>query len=731
MPETLSGIIERVTFHSPESGFAVLRVQTTGRRGLVTVVGHLASVVAGEHVEANGAWVQERDHGLQFKADELRTAPPHTAEAIEKYLGSGLIKGIGPHYARKIVDVFGVRTLNVIDDSPSFLREVRGIGPRRIQRIRDGWQEQKAVREIMVFLQKHGVGPTRAVRIYKTYGDRAVQAIQENPYRLANDIRGIGFRTADELASKLGIDASSPLRAQAAVRYVLQRLGSEGHCGYPESGVIERTAELTGIDRAIIVAAVEKQRADGELVRDRPGDQVEPSAADDAWLYAKPLFLAEVGVARVLCELSAGPHPLAAIKMDVAISWAEKKMALKFAPSQREAIRKALTEKVLVITGGPGVGKTTIVRGIVEICAAKGLRVSLCAPTGRAAKRLAEATGREARTIHRLLEFEPAAGGFKRNREHRLDTDILLVDEVSMVDVVLMNQLVRSIPERASLVLVGDVDQLPSVGPGTVLADLIRSGRLPVVRLTEIFRQAGESLIVRAAHAVHEGDLPQSADHPGGDFFFIEASDPAIITERMITLLRERIPARFGLDPLRDVQILTPMNRSELGARRLNAGLQEVLNPPRSGPQIERYGWTFRVGDKVLQTVNDYDKEVFNGDIGKVAKIDLVDQELTVDFDGRPVAYDFGELDELGLAYALTVHKSQGSEYPAVIIPLHTQHFMMLQRNLLYTAITRGKRLVVLVGSRRALGIAVRNADTARRYTALARRLQDEFAKQR
>lgn len=726
MPETISGIIERVTFHNPDSGFAVLRVQTVGRRGLVTVVGHLPSAAAGEHLEAAGNWVQERDHGLQFKAIELRTAPPHTPEAIEKYLGSGLIKGIGPHYARKIVEVFGSRTLTVIDDSPSFLREIRGIGQRRIQRIRDSWQEQKAVRAILVFLQSHGVGTARAVRIYKTYGERAIEVVQENPYRLASDIWGIGFRTADELANKLGIDRSSPLRAQAALRYVLQRLSKEGHCGFPENAVIDRSVELAAIDRAVVMAAVEQQRADDELIRDQPGTAF--STDDDSWLYLKPLFLAEVGVARGIAALAGGPHPLSVIDADAAISWAERKIGIEFAETQRHAVRKALSEKVLVVTGGPGVGKTTIVRGIVEICEAKGLQVDLCAPTGRAAKRLAEATGREARTIHRLLEFDASVRGFKRNREYPLDTDLLIVDEVSMVDVVLMNQLVRALPLRACLVLVGDVDQLPSVGPGTVLADLIASGSVPVVRLTEIFRQAVQSLIVRAAHAVHEGRLPESAIDPGGDFFFIEVNDPATITERIICLVRDRIPARFGLDPLSEVQVLTPMNRSELGARQLNARLQQVLNPARSGPQVERYGWTFRVGDKVLQTINDYDKEVFNGDIGKITAINAVDQELTVDFEGQEVAYDFGELDELALAYALTVHKSQGSEYAAVVIPLHTQHFMMLQRNLLYTGLTRGKKLVVLVGTKKALTAAVRNADTARRYTGLARRLKEAFS---
>ncbi len=718
MAETLKGIIERVTFHNPENGFAVLRVQAAGRRDLVTVVGHLPSAVAGEYLEATGAWTQDRDHGLQFKADGLRTTPPHTVQGIERYLASGLIKGIGPHYARKIVEVFGERTLSVIDESPTFLREIKGIGPRRLQRIRESWREQKAVRAIMVFLQSHGVGTARAVRIYKKYGEQAIDLVRENPYRLATDIWGVGFHSADQLAERLGIDRNSPLRARAAVRYVLQELSGNGHCGYPETGVIDETARLTAISPEVIAAAVEEARAEGELVREPAGEE--------PWLYLKPLFLAEIGVARALRSLREGTHPLPTIDVDSALRWVEKKIGLELAAMQRDAIRQAATHKVLVVTGGPGVGKSTIVRGILEIFAVKGQRCALCAPTGRAAKRLTETTGREAKTIHRLLEFDAALGGFKRDRHNHLDVDLLVVDESSMVDVVLMNQLLRAVPPWACLVLVGDVDQLPSVGPGTVLADVIASGAVPVVRLTEIFRQAGRSWIVRAAHQVNHGELPESAPDSQGDFFFVQAETPAAVLDRILTLIQQRIPARFGLDPFRDIQVLTPMNRSELGARNLNAILQKALNPPGKAAEVQRFGWAYRTGDKVLQTVNNYQKDVFNGDIGRVTAIDEVDQEVTVSFEGRPVVYDFGELDELALAYALTTHKAQGSEYPAVVIPLHTQHFLMLQRNLLYTGITRGKRLVVLVGSRKALAAAVERQDTARRYSGLCRRLQED-----
>ncbi len=717
MAETLSGIIERVTSHDAESGFAVLRVQPNGRRGLVTVVGHLPNATAGEYVEATGGWVQHREYGTQFKADALRTMPPHTRDGIVKYLGSGLVKGIGPHFARKIVDVFGERTLEVIDESPTYLKEVKGIGARRIQRIRESWQQQKAVRGIMVFLQSNGVGTARAVRIYKTYGERALELVRSNPYRLAADVWGFGFQTADELAQRLGIDRGSPLRARAALRYVLQQLSTEGHVGYPEDGVIDRTAELTGIDRAVVADAVEDGKREDELVREPDGEE--------PWLYLKPLFLAEIGVARSLHALTVGSHPLAGIDADAALAFVEKRIGLELAPSQREAIRQAASQKVLVITGGPGTGKTTLVRGILEVFAGRSKRVSLCAPTGRAAKRLAETTGREAKTIHRLLEFDAALGGFKHDRGRPLDLDLLVVDEASMVDVALMNKLAQAVPPHACLVLVGDVNQLPSVGPGTVLGDVIASGVVPVVRLTEIFRQAGASWIVRAAHAVNAGEMPESAPPGQGDFYFVEADDPETIIDRIVTMVRDRIPARFGLDPFRDVQVLTPMNRSELGTANLNARLQGVLNPPRGTPEVERFGWRFRAGDKVIQTQNDYDKDVFNGDIGRVSDIDTHEQEMTVEFDGRPVTYDFGELDELALAYACTIHKAQGSEYPAVVVPLHGQHFMMLQRNLLYTGVTRGKKLVVVVGNRKALSAAVQRRDSALRYSALGRRLRE------
>lgn len=681
--EHITGTIERVTFHNPENGFVVLRAVVQGQRGLVAVVGRTPRAVAGEFFEADGVWKQDAEHGLQFQAEELRTTPPQTPEGIEKYLGSGLVKGIGPHYARRIVQVFGPRTLQVIDESPAFLGEVKGIGPRRIQRIRESWRQQRAVRDIMVFLQSHGIGTARALRIYKTYGEHAVDKVREDPYRLATDIWGIGFRTADELARRLGLDAQSVQRARAALRYVLQEASGEGHVALPEAAARERAAELTGIAADVLTAAAAELVAQGELVR-------EAAITPEPWLYLRPLYHAEAGTAQRLRALLTGEHPLAGLPVNGAVEAVERKMGLSLAPSQRDAIAQALAQKVLVLTGGPGTGKSTIVRGILEIFNAHGIRCGLAAPTGRAARRLGEASGREAKTIHRLLEFD--AGGPKRGHGRPLELDLLVVDEASMMDVVLANQLLRALPGEACLLLVGDVDQLPSVGPGTVLGDIIASRAVPVVRLTEIFRQARQSGIVRAAHAVHAGELPESATaQQPGDFYFLEADAPAVIIERIVTLLRDRIPARFRLDPLADVQVLTSMNRFELGARNLNAKLQEILNPPQEGPEVARFGWTFRIGDKVLQTANNYQKEVFNGDIGRVRKIDEEEQEMHVEFDGRTVRYEFDELDEIALAYALTVHKSQGAEYSAVIVPLHTQQYRLLQRNLLYTAVTRGK----------------------------------------
>ena len=735
MPECLHGVIERITFHNLDSGYCVLRVQARGHAGLVTVVGQMAAAVAGEFIEASGEWVIDRQFGPQFKAESLKATPPHTVAGIAKYLGSGLVKGIGPKYAQRIVDVFGEKTLEIIDRSPTFLSQIKGIGPRRIERIREGWAEQKHVRDIMVFLQSYGIGTARAVRIYKTYGEHAIERVRSNPYRLSAEIWGIGFQTADELAQQLGIPRDSPLRARAALRHVLQEAAVAGHVGYPQPLLLAQTAELTQIAPERITAALEELLIEQELIREvGQAGTVTESLADlpaipganfaEALVYLAPLYHAEVGAAKAITQLRQGPHPLPIVDPERALAWVEQTMAIQFADAQRAAVRAALQEKVLVLTGGPGTGKTTIVRAIIEIFSVKQLRVSLCAPTGRAAKRLSESTGREAKTIHRLLEFDPSLGRFRRNQDHPLDLDLIVVDETSMLDITLANQLFRAIPPWAALLLVGDVDQLPSVGAGSVLADLIASRQLPVVRLTEVHRQAGNSWIIRAAHAVHQGYEPESAPVGQGDFYFVEAAEPAAIRDKILAMVSDRIPRRFGLDPIRDIQILSPQVRTELGVHALNQAVQAVLNPKSADrPEVQRFGATFRRGDKVIQCQNNYQREVYNGDIGQVTGIDPVEQLLTVEFDGRPVDYDFGDLDELQLAYAITVHKSQGGEYPAVVIPLHTQHYLMLQRNLLYTGITRGKKLVVLVGSRKALWRAVTNGETSQRFSWLWQRL--------
>ncbi|HYE35653.1 ATP-dependent RecD-like DNA helicase [Methylocaldum sp.] len=716
--EHLSGTIERVTFHSDASGFCVLRVKVRGERDLVTVVGSAASVTAGEQVECLGIWVNDREHGLQFKARQLRVIPPSSLEGIEKYLGSGMVKGIGPHFARKLVKAFGEAVFDVIEETPERLSELEGIGPKRRERITTAWAEQKVIRDIMVFLQSHGVGTSRAVRIYKTYGDEAILKVTENPYRLALDIHGIGFKTADALAQRLGIPADSLMRAQAGIRHVLQQWSEQGHCAAYRDQLVEIAGPLLAIREETIREAIDAELEDGQLIGDAVGDRKA--------LYLTSLHRAESGCAKQLQRLLEGPTPWGEIDTDKAIAWVEEKTGLTLSDSQRAAVQVVAKSKVAIITGGPGVGKTTLVNSLLKIFRAKKARVLLCAPTGRAAKRLTESTGLEAKTVHRLLEFDPKEFRFKRNDENPLDTDLLVIDEASMMDIVLMNQLLKAIPTAAGFLIVGDVDQLPSVGPGAVLADLIASGVIPTVRLTEIFRQAQTSKIIVNAHRINQGQRPiKTPLGDTSDFYVIEADTPEELFDTLIEVVTIRIPKKFHLDPIEDVQVLTPMNRGGLGVRALNVELQQRLNG-RSEPKLTRFGSIFAPGDKVMQRVNNYDKEVFNGDIGKILRIDLEESQVIVDYDGRNVPYEFGELDEVALAYAASIHKAQGSEYPAVVIPLALQHYTLLERNLLYTGVTRGKQLVVLIAQPKALALAVRRQTSARRLTNLAVRLQDE-----
>src|SRR5271154_6565946 len=665
--EVLAGLVERVTFHNDENGFCVLRAKARGHRDLVTVVGHAATISAGEWITASGEWINDRARGQQFRARFLKTSAPSSIDGIEKYLGSGMIRGIGPVYAKKMVKAFGEKVFDVIEAEPDRLREVRGIGAVRAKRITDAWAEQKIVREIMVFLHSNGVGTARAVRIFKTYGADAVQVMTENPYRLARDIRGIGFKTADAIAMKLGIEKTAMIRVRSGISYALTEAMDEGHCGLPTEELTPLAVELLEVPGELVQTALDLELAERTVIADTVGET--------ACIFLAGLYRAEQVIAERIRSLTNGKLPWPNIDPEKALPWIEQKTGLSLAESQVAAIRLALLSKVLVITGGPGGGKTTIVNSILRILAAKGVSLLLCAPTGRAAKRMSEATGFEAKTIHRLLEVDPKGGGFKRSSDNPLECDLLVVDETSMVDVMLMQALMKAVPDHAALLIVGDIDQLPSVGPGQILADVIASGAVPVVRLTEVFRQAAHSRIITSAHQINRGSIPDLSRPEGGsDFYFVQADDPETAVPLIIELVKARIPQRFGLDPVRDIQVLCPMNRGGVGARSLNIELQAALNPDGER-KVERFGWTFAPGDKIMQIENDYDKEFYNGDTGYIDDVDPNAGEIVACFDGRPVTYGFGELDTLVPAYAATIHKSQGSEYPAVIIPVLTQHY--------------------------------------------------------
>ncbi|MEM7050174.1 MAG: ATP-dependent RecD-like DNA helicase [Acidobacteriota bacterium] len=715
----LEGTLERVVYSNPENAWSVVRlVGEDGEES--TAVGNLLGVQPGESLRLEGRWIEDPKFGRQFKVSSYLTLTPNTLTGLRKYLGSGLIPGIGKVMAKRLVDHFGLDTLDVIENHPERLGEVSGIGTTRRLKIRESWIEQRDIKDLMIFLQSHEVATHHAVKIYKAYGKDAMGIVRQDPYRLSAEVWGIGFRSADRIASALGLPADSPQRARAGLLHLLSEAADKGHVYRPQGQLLDAGIELLAIDEARLAEALEALRQAGEVV-------VEERRDGELAVFLKILHFAESGLAerlRAVLEAEAGGPE---IDVDRALDWFAAGEAIDLAPQQREAIRRGLTRKVLVITGGPGTGKTTLIRGIVRILAAKKRRILLAAPTGRAAKRLAEATGREARTIHRLLEFNPQSMSFDRGPENPLSTDLLIVDEASMLDTHLAYSLIKALPERARLVLVGDVDQLPSVGPGKVLADCIASGAVDVVRLTEIFRQAERSLIVVNAHRVNAGDMPiletprPDADGRLADFFFIERSDPQELINTLAHLVAQRIPKSFGFDPVEEVQVLTPMNRGPLGTENLNNALRQRLNP--QGDEVSRAGRVFRVGDKVMQIRNNYDLDVFNGDLGRVQAIDEENRKVAITFDGRPVAHDFASLDELAPAYACSIHKSQGSEYPCVVLPISNQHYIMLQRNLLYTALTRAKKLAVLVGETRALGVAVRNGNLQDRFTRLAERL--------
>ncbi len=722
--------VERVTYYNEENNYTIAKVKIEGRNSQVTVVGTLYSVVPGEVLRLKGSWEVHRRWGEQFRITSYETLLPATVKGIERYLGSGMIKGIGPVMAKRLVARFRETTLDVIDTDMDRLREVPGIGQKRIDMIRTAWEEQKEVRNVMVFLQGNGVSPAYAARIYRFYGGDAVRMVSENPYRLAVDIFGIGFLTADSIAANLGIGKEAPLRIETGILYVLGQLASEGHLFFPCDLLVERCSEVLEVDRAKIPEALSNLVAQRKVVLEEPG-QLSGGTPKyrDGIVYLASLHVSEKGVAELLGRLAAHPRQMRLLNVEEALRWVEGTRGISFSLRQLEAVRASLEQKMLVITGGPGTGKTTIIKGIIAVAGKTGQKVLLAAPTGRAAKRMTEATGAEARTIHRLLEYGPGSssseGGFKRNESNPLDAGLVIIDEASMVDVPLMYHLLKAVPPQATLVLVGDVDQLPSVGPGSVLKDIISSGCVRTVRLDEIFRQSTKSMIIVNAHRINGGEMPLFERHTGQgqDFFFVDIEDPDEVLRYVVSLCRDGIPSRFGLHPVNDIQVLTPMHRGVVGVSNMNARLQEALNSSTDG--ISRGGRFFKMGDKVLQTRNNYEKDVYNGDIGTVIAIDREVQDLSVDFEGKVVSYDFKEADELILAYAISVHKSQGSEYPAVVMPVLTQHYLLLQRNLLYTAITRGKKLVYLVGTKKALSIAIRNDKPHKRYTLLAERLRE------
>ncbi len=720
----LIGEVEHITYHDDANAFTIAQVRPQEKRATVSVVGHMSHPIPGAMITAKGRWTDHPKFGRQFKAVEIESRPPVTLDGIEKYLGSGMIKGIGPETARRIVSRFKADTLDIIEHHISRLEEVPGIGAKRRAFIAKEWQAHRNIRHIMLFLQSHGVSPSYAQKIYRQYGDRTIAMVRRNPYRLAHDIPGIGFLIADGIAAKLGYDKDAPLRLQAGILYLLDQLAGQGHLYYPYDALIAKCCTVLKSLRPPIEGAMAALAKEKKIVIEVLSDDEGSPAPDAQAVYLGHYYRCERFIARQLHLLLAAPLYRPAIDTRQAVDWVQSRLKLRLARSQRDAVAMALTSKVLVITGGPGTGKTTIVRAITQLYEHLQARILLAATTGRAAKRLGEATGRRAKTIHRLLEYSPTQGGFQRDQHNPLDGDLLVVDEASMIDAVLMQYLMRAVPVTATLILVGDVHQLPSVGPGNVLKEILASKVIPQVTLNEIFRQARNSRIIVNAHRINAGKMPRMEPVPDnklGDFYFIEQEDPEKILATILTLVSRRIPQRFGFDPVLDIQVLSPMHRGIVGAENLNRQLQQTLNPQEA--YVGRGDQRFGLHDKVMQIRNNYDKQVFNGDIGRITHIDPAGKSVTVCFDDRQVPYAFEEMDEVVLAYAISIHKSQGSEYPAVVVPVTTGHYLLLQRNLIYTGITRARQLVVVIGTRKAMAMGVRNNTPQRRYTDLARRL--------
>lgn len=717
MTDQIYGFIERITFQNPENGYTIAKLQMAKHQDLITVVGNMPDVNPGEAIRCFGEWSNHLIHGRQFLVNEYKIEAPSDIIGISKYLGSGLIKGIGPIYAKRIVEKFGVNSLNVIDHTPDDLLTVGGLGKKKLESIKSCWNSQKIIRELIIFLQSNGVSPGYAQKIFKTYGQASIQKIKENPYHLARDIFGIGFKSADSIATKMGVLNDASIRIDSGIEYALSQLSSNGHVCYPITHFFEEAEKILEVKKELIEDRSLFLKEEGrveffDLIHDNE---------KQSFIWLKNLFFAEVGIAKEIKRLKQASCYLRAIDIEKAIPFSEQKLKIELATNQKKAVSSGVKEKLLVITGGPGTGKSTITKAILTISSYLAQNIILAAPTGRAAKRMSEITGQKAYTIHSLLEFNFKTGGFKKGHQSPLDCSLIIIDEASMIDTYLMYSLLKAIPDSARVIFVGDINQLPSVGPGNVLKDMIASKCIPVVMLEEIFRQAKGSQIITNAHRINRGDFPNIQNSQESDFFFLEAKEAEDALKNIIQLVSIRLPRKYGFHPLKDIQVLTPMRKGVIGAENLNCALQEVLNSKNS--PIFRAGKRFAIGDKVMQIKNDYKREVFNGDVGEIRMIDEKEQQMIVEIDGRDVLYEFSDLDELVLAYAVSIHKSQGSEYPCVVIPVHTSHFMLLCKNLLYTAVTRGKKLVVLVGTKKAIAITVKNDDVKKRYTGLKQAL--------
>lgn len=707
--EYIGGIVERITYENEENGFCVIKIKSKGYSDLVTVVGNLAAVNVGAIIRAKGEWKMDNKFGRQFAAQDYRETIPATVAGIEKYLGSGLIKGIGPAFAKRIVGHFKEDTLKVLEEKVDYLIEVDGIGKKRVEMIKKAWQDQKEIKNVMLFLQSNGVSTAYAVKIYKTYGNESVEIVKANPFRLADDIWGIGFKTADKIAMQMGFDKNSYERCRAGIVYVLNKLSNAGHCYATREQLLEETEKMLELEKTLIDSTLEKVIEERTVIKDE-GEAI----------FLPTFYYSELGTAKIIKETMAVQSIYHAKDVQAIINNVEKEENIVYDIVQHEAIKTAATSKFMVLTGGPGTGKTTTTLAIIKVFEKIGARVLLAAPTGRAAKRMSETTGMEAKTIHRLLEFKPP-GGYERNADNPLECDVLIIDEISMVDIILMYNLMKAVTKETIVILVGDVDQLPSVGAGNVLKDIIDSGIVNVVKLTRIFRQAQGSDIITNAHKINKGEFPELKGGRLSDFFFMEEDEPEKVVQTIKELCTKRLPDYYKIDPVKDIQVLCPMQRGVTGAQNLNVVLQEALN--KSEVSIKYGGTVYKTYDKVMQIKNNYDKNVFNGDIGSIVKIDNEERTLILDFDGNQINYDVTELDEVVLAYAITVHKSQGSEYKIVVAPFTIQHYIMLQRNLLYTCVTRAKKVMILVGTKKAVGMAVRNKKSTQRNTRLAQRL--------